>query len=149
MNQKTSKESEMGVQNRNTAFIEILDKLPEKRKKVYNLIKKLEPVSARQICNMYNQRANEIQPRFTELVNSGHIVECGTINDERSGKPNSIYRATTEQEMVAIRDKHLNALQKEAEQLRMDVECFHISDYSKEVINKRLNLVKNLISNLI
>ena len=93
------------TQNRNISFIAISDKLPKKRKHVYEIIKALGVTSPQEICDKYSFQFNEIAPRFTELRNSAHIKIVGYKKNKRSKHPNAIYRITTADEMIEIKNK--------------------------------------------
>ncbi|MBS9774737.1 MAG: hypothetical protein KGV59_06235 [Tenacibaculum sp.] len=96
----------IAVQNRNTSFKEVADKLPKKRKLIYNLIKENEPCTRIDLSVKYNIPINEVSGRFTELKEECLIVEVGSKTNNISKKENTTYR------VVKSKDERIDLVKK-------------------------------------
>ena len=101
---------ETTILNRNTAFREIQDKLPKRRKYIYELIQAIGVISPQELCDKYSFKSNEVSPRFTELRNSGYIKIVGSRISKRSNKLNAMYSITTKEERIDIINKKYQEL---------------------------------------
>lgn len=138
---------EVTLRNRNNAFKEIQDKLPKRRKYIYELIQAIGIVSPQELCEKYSFKSNEINPRFTELRNSGHIKIVGSRLSKRSNKHNAIYRITTEKERVEIINKKYQELIDQKNNLINDLNL-GLSELTKSTVKKHIYKIDNIISSL-
>ena len=135
------------TQNRNSSFISIADKLPKKRKYVYQMIEALGVTSPQEICDKYDFKINEIVPRFTELRNSAHIKIVGYRENKRSKHPNAVYRITTADEMIDIKNKIYQELVDKKDKLVSDL-IFPLSPFAKQMVIKEVKKIDTQIKNL-
>jgi DNA-binding Lrp family transcriptional regulator len=138
---------ETTILNRNTAFKEIQDKLPKRRKYIYELIQAIGIVSPQEICEKYSFKSNEISPRFTELRNSGYIKIVGSRLSKRSNKYNAVYRITTEEERIEIINKKYQELIDQKNKLINDLNL-GLSELTKSTVKKHIYKIDNIISSL-
>ena len=145
------------LQNKNQSFNLIAKKLPKKRKYIYEMIEKLGPVSPQDLCDfdsisMFSQNyegytINEITPRFTELRNSGFIKIVGYKENKRSKHPNAMYRVTTADEMINIKNKKYQELTNNKAQLVNDL-ILGLSSLATSIVKKEVAKINNQIKNL-
>ena len=138
---------EVTLENRNNAFKEIQDKLPKRRKYIYELIQAIGIVSPQEICEKYSFKSNEISPRFTELRNSGYIKIVGSRLSKRSNKYNAVYRITTEEERIEIINKKYQELIDQKNKLINDLNL-GLSELTKSTVKKHIYKIDNIISSL-
>lgn len=145
------------LQNKNQSFNLIAKKLPKKRKYIYEMIEKLGPVSPQDLCELDFDNAflydyqgytiNEITPRFTELRNSGFIKIVGYKENKRSKHPNAMYRVTTADEMINIKNKRYQELTNNKAQLVNDL-ILGLSSLATSIVKKEVAKINNQIKNL-
>ena len=145
------------LQNKNQSFNLIAKKLPKKRKYIYEMIEKLGPVSPQDLCdfdsmsmfcqNYEGYTINEITPRFTELRNSGFIKIVGYKENKRSKHPNAMYRVTTADEMINIKNKKYQELTNNKAQLVNDL-ILGLSSLATSIVKKEVAKINNQIKNL-
>ena len=90
------------ITNRNISYFQIVDKLPQKRKTIFELIKRHEPCTAWELCSQSMLPVNEVSGRITELKRLFLVVECGKKENRFTGHFNTVYRKATEEERVRL-----------------------------------------------
>lgn len=79
----------MNINQRNTAvesYYSIIDKLPDKRKIVYEALLEIQPACNLDVSEHLNLPINRITPRMNELVNLEVVVESHRGLCARTGK---------------------------------------------------------------
>lgn len=146
------------IQNKNQSFNLIAKKLPKKRKYVYEMIERFGPISPQDLCEIDFKNfsftedyggytINEITPRFTELRNAGFIKIVGYKENKRSKHPNAIYRVTTRDEMINIKNKKYQEFTNNKAQLVNDLNL-GLSSMSRTIVIRELSKINNQIKNL-
>lgn len=140
------------IKNRNNTYKLIVDSLPGKRKEIYNLILQEYPCSPQEIKEKYSHLksiSRNVAMRFTELRESGYIVEHGIyIND--TGHACSSYRPTSKDERIDIINKKYQALVDKKSALERDwvFGSLQLSGITKDMIQKEINKIDLQIKNL-
>jgi len=138
---------ETTILNRNTAFREIQDKLPKRRKYIYELIQAIGVISPQELCDKYSFKSNEVSPRFTELRNSGYIKIVGSRISKRSNKLNAMYSITTKEERIDIINKKYQELIDQKNNLINDLNL-GLSELTKSAVKKHINKIDCIIASL-
>ena len=129
--------------NRNQAFVAISAHLPEKRRRVFQLILTHPNSTAQELAQKTMLPINEITGRITELKNAFLVVETGSKTNRQSNKKNTAYRVV---ESMEERVDLINyALKKLCEQRLALEEDFglDISRYSFSLIQKEILKIKS------
>ena len=140
------------IKNRNNTYKLIADKLPSKRKEIYKLILQEYPCSPQEIKEKYSHLksiSRNVAMRFTELRESGYIVEHGIyIND--TGHACTSYRPTTKYEKIDIVNRKYQSLVDKKSALERDWVNGgkQLSLILKEIIKKEINKIDFQIKNL-
>ena len=135
------------VQTRNDAYLKILDTLPKKRQLVYQMINEKQPCTPQQICEKFYFKFNEIAPRFTELRESGYIIEAGKQTNSRSNHKNTSYKISTESERIDFINKKFVELRDKKDKLIND-RILGLSGLTLGLIEKEINKINIQIKNL-
>jgi hypothetical protein len=135
------------AQTRNDAYLKILDTLPKKRQLVYQMINEKQPCTPQQICEKYYFKFNEIAPRFTELRESGYIIEAGKQTNSRSKHKNTSYKISTESERIDFINKKFVELRDKKDKLIND-RILGLSGLTLGLIEKEINKINIQIKNL-
>ena len=86
----------IAIQNRNTAYFEILKKAPKKCQFILELIKENKGITTQELSTKYGIRINNVSGRITELEKMCLIKAVGSAKNLYTNKSNTIY--------VAIKD---------------------------------------------
>lgn len=137
----------IAIQNRNDAFFSNIEKLSNLRRKVYSLINDYNQLTLDKICEKLNIKKHKVSGRVTELKKMCLIVEKGSVRKESSNNSVTIYRLTTKDEQIKLINKRYQELINEQKELEND---YHLglSNYSLEVIKKRISSIKKEINQL-
>lgn len=134
------------ITNRNAAFHSIIEKLPENRRLIFELIQENKQITAQEISEKYQKPINEITGRITELKNYCFIVEAGSRENRFTSKQNTIYQ------VIQSEDERINLINKRFVELR-DTKDSLINDYnlnlskiSKELLKKEINKIQTKIN---
>jgi hypothetical protein len=73
-------------------YIEILDKLGEMQKTVYDAVKSLQPCSNEDVAIYLKKFPNETIPRIYELRGLGLVIYAGEGKSARSGRKVSLWK---------------------------------------------------------
>tara|TARA_B100000287_G_scaffold9592_1_gene9637 strand:+ start:3188 stop:3622 length:435 start_codon:yes stop_codon:yes gene_type:complete len=124
---------------KNKVYYAIMDKLPKKRKTVYQLIEHNQPCTAKEISDKYYIPINEVHPRITELRKSGYITTAGTKKSNRTKHQNTLYRLASEEERDQYIKSTLTDMKSEIDKLTEDYILNELSSYGKKELRKRIN----------
>lgn len=135
------------IQTRNQAYANIQDMLPEKRKRIYNIISLFGPCTPQQICREENWQHNVVNPRFTELAEVGLIKEVGKIENKFSSNLNTLWEITSDAERIQINNKRFVELRNKKDAILTD---FHLnmSSCSIEILKLEIHRIDKQIKNL-
>ncbi len=76
------------------SYIEMKDKLGEVSQTVYDAVKQYGPCTYHIICDkLPNVQMNTITSRLHDLHNRGYLEIVGEVSNDKTGRPNSIYKA--------------------------------------------------------
>lgn len=137
----------VAIQNRNDAYALNYEKLSKKRQIVYKLIALYGKASAQQIKERMQVGINQVSGRITELKKMCLIIEAGSVKNEKSNTNNTLYRRTTKNEQINLINKRYQELINEQKELENDY-YLGLSNYSLEVIKKRISGIKKEINQL-
>lgn len=134
------------IKNRNAAFHSIVEKLPDNRRLIFELIQENKQITAQEIAEKYRKPINEITGRITELKNYCFVVEVGSKENRFTNKKNTIYQ------VIQSEDERINLINKRYVELR-DTKDSLINDYnlnlskiSKELLKKEINKIQTKIN---
>ena len=134
--------------NRNAAYHSIVDKLPEKRKLIFELIKENKQCTAQELSEKYLLPINEITGRITELKDFCLIVEIDSKDNRWTGCKNTTYQVIqTEDERINLINKKFVQYRDAKDKLINDYNL-HLSDISKELLNKEIKKLQTKINHL-
>jgi len=136
----------LATNNRNRAFINLIDKLPAKRQYVYSLIKENEPCTLEYLCNKYGLEKN-VSGRLTELKSSCLIMEFGSKINEVTNNQNTLYRTVGNDERINLINLNYGELIEKKDALINDYNL-GMSSFSRELLDKELKKIKSKIKNL-
>lgn len=132
--------------NRNLAYQNILDKLPEKRKMIYNIVANNNGITSQEISDKYNLPINQVVGRVYELKERFLIKECGSLDNHITQTKNTRYKALeSELEHEELKSKELDLLFDK----RLDIQCtlMHCREvYSIEALKKELKRIEKKIN---
>lgn len=78
--------------NRNLTYQQVIDKLPAKRRMVYDVIvNNKQGITSKRICSLSGLSINTVSGRCTELQNLGLICSVGTYRDVISNAPCTLW----------------------------------------------------------
>ena len=128
----------IAIQNRNTAYFEILKKAPKKCQFILELIKENKGITTQELSTKYGIRINNVSGRITELEKMCLIKAVGSAKNLHTNKSNTIY--------VAIKDlKTIIDMRNLKAQELIDENAALINDFillkstlSKVILNNRI-----------
>lgn len=136
------------IHNRNESFASIVSKLPEKRRRVLELIEKYENASAQQLAELTMTPINEITGRITELKKAFLIVETGSKQNRFSHKKNTTYRVVKSvAERIDLINVTIENLKIKREKLEKDSRS-EISQFGRVLIEKELIKIRGRFRSL-
>lgn len=131
------------IHNRNEAFCKIINRLPEKRQKVFKLIEKNPNITAQELSLKTMLPINEITGRITELKNAYLIVETGSKRNRHSNKKNTAYRVVDSiDERIDLINKTFSNLQEKCRLLESDLKA-ELSYYSHSLIYREIGKIRS------
>jgi|SRR5690606_13360555 len=131
------------IHNRNQAFGAISAHLPEKRRRVFELILQHPNITAQELAEKTMLPINEITGRITELKNAFLVVETGSKTNRHSNKKNTAYRAVNSvEERIDLITDALTRLHVQRWALESD-SGLDISRYSFSLIQKEILKIKS------
>lgn len=137
----------LSVINRNETYKNIIEKLPNSRKVVYEVIYQLGYSSLDEVCFNLNKTKNELSGRITELKYFGLIKEVSDGISSRSNNKVTVYSCTTQEERISIVNKRYISLIEEQKKLESDF-IEGISIFTLDLIKKRISSIKKKINQL-
>jgi len=138
----------LAIANRNEAYHNIIDKLPNKRKDVFQMYERHPHSSAWDISMKTMLPINEITARTTELKYIFLIVESGSKINQYSKKSNTTYRAVKNiNERIDLVNAAFVKLRDAKDKLIND---YHtgISQFSKTLLKKEITKIQSQIKSL-
>ena len=136
------------IQNRNESFFIDTEKFSARRKTVYNLIRDYGALTAPQIKAKMVLGINQVSGRITELKDSFYIKEAGSIMNEKSNKPNTLYKVTGENERIDLINATFIDLRNERDILINDLNLLNLSQITRERTKARIKKIDSQIFNL-
>ena len=131
------------IQNRNQAFGAIYAHLPEKRRRVFQLILEYPNITAQELAQKTMLPINEITGRITELKNAFLVVETGSKTNRHSNKKNTAYRVVSSvEERIDLITDALTRLNEQRWALESD-SGLDISRHSFSLIQKEILKIKS------
>lgn len=137
----------IAIQNRNDAFHSNIEKLSQRRRNVYRIIRNYGQITASQIKDKMRLGINQVSGRITELKKMCLIIEVGSVKSEKSNVNHTLYRITSKNEQIDLVNKRYQDLINEQKELEND---YHLglSKHSLEIIKKRISGIKKEINQL-
>tara|TARA_Y200000002_G_C22497825_1_gene585814 strand:+ start:61 stop:510 length:450 start_codon:yes stop_codon:yes gene_type:complete len=134
--------------NRNTSYKEIRQKLPNKRKRIFEIIEKHNGITAQEISSRYNYPINQVSGRITELKDLCFIKESGNQLNPFSKTYNTMYSViTNEDEFIELNKKKYIELRSKKDSLVRDYQQA-LSTYTREYVKNEINKINNKIDKL-
>lgn len=81
----------VSIENRNTSFHLLAEQLPDKRKRVFEVIENLNKPTAQQIADHLNIPINQVTGRIKELRDLKLVIECGSLWNSLTHRYNTRY----------------------------------------------------------
>lgn len=140
---------ETSIHNRNKTYKNIVNRIPAKRKRIYELIVlHTEGITAQQISNRYNIPINQITGRITELKDMCFIKEDQLQFNQSTGNHCTSYKAITDNdEFLNLTNNKYVKLTDKKNALILDY-LLGNSSYINEYIQKELLKIENKIKQL-
>lgn len=135
------------TENRNESFKGVVDRLPQKRKEVYELIQSNPNITIQEAGEILVKPINEVSGRFTELKEVFLIIESENKINGRSGFKNVSYRilkAEIAHDLVVL---ELSKLMDKIDKLRFDSSrCAH--DFSIDLLNSEAKKLESKLNRI-
>ena len=139
---------ETSIQNRNTSYRNIINKIPNKRKRIYEIILKHNGITAQEISNLYRLPINQITGRITELKDMCFIKESVLHINHQSGNYCTSYVAVKKtEEFMFLTNAKYSALVNMKKSLEFDYH-YGLSEYTMKYIKKELKKIESKITRL-
>ncbi len=136
------------IANRNDAYKSIIDKLPERRKYIFQLIQEHPNSTAWDLANLTMLPFNQVAARITELKELCLIEETGSKIDSYTKKKNTTYKTISSlNERIELINKTFVQLRDDKSKLESDYRS-GVSNLTKNLVQKRIKGIKNQISSL-
>jgi hypothetical protein len=136
------------IKNRNDAYVLILERLPQKKQLIFQLVKENSPCTAWEISEKYMLPINEVVGRISDLKNDFLLVESGSKTNQYTKKQNTLYRTVnTINERIDLINATFVVLRDNKSKLESD---YHlgISQLTKEMVKKEIAKIKSQINSL-
>jgi len=138
---------ETTIANSINAFKQIQDKIPSKRKRIYQIVESNVAISLQEICDRYNISSNSVSPRLLELRETGLIKVVGTRISKKSNMEMAMYSATTENERIEIVNKKYQELIDKKNKLINDLNL-NLSTLTRDAVKRHIRKIEVNISRL-
>jgi hypothetical protein len=139
------------IDNRNAAYLSIIEKLPQKKQLIFQLIKENAPCTAWQISDKYMIPINEVVARISDLKNDCLLVEAGSSTNRYTKKPNTLYSTVNSiNERIDLVNKTFVSLRDARDKFVNDYNL-GLSSLTKAIVKKKLikiNKQINLLSEI-
>lgn len=140
--------SNNSVSNRNEAYHSIIEKIPEKRKLIFELIKENNISTAQELSEKYLIPINEITGRITELKEMCLIKEFGSKENKWTKHNNTSYQVVgSDSERIDLINLKFVEYREIRDNLVNDSNL-NLSHISKKLLRKELNSIQKKINNL-
>jgi hypothetical protein len=139
--------SNNSTSNRNTAYYSIIEKLPEKRKLIFELIQENKICTAQELAEKYMLPINEITGRITELKNMCLVVEHGSKENRWTKHNNTAYQVVSKTDRIEIINKKFIEYRDSKDKLINDYNL-NLSSLSKKLLKKEINKLQSKINYL-
>ena len=131
------------------AYQNIADKIPKRRRKVFEQFVKNPRSTVWEIADLIGWNRNEVSGRVTELRQSFLIVECGTKQNHETNQKNTVYTPIeSEVKRTHLINTHISALTHEVDAIQSDLDFGLVTPVSRKELQKRVNKLKINISRL-
>lgn len=108
------------IDNRNESFQGVVDRLPQRRKEVYELIKSNPNITIQEASEKLGKPINEVSGRFTELKENFLICESENKINGRSGFKNVSYCVLKSEIAKELAVVELSSLMDKIDMIRFD-----------------------------
>ena len=137
------------VLNKNLAYTSIVDKLPKKRKEVFNTISTLGKASLENIARFLNCRPSDVSGRVTELKNMFLIKEFCSAKSQRTKNSVTVYTLTSEDERIHLVNVRFIELRREKDRLTNDLNLHkELSQALRRIALDRISKIEKEIKSL-
>mgnify|MGYP003628628049 FL=1 len=139
---------EISIQNRNTSYKNIINKISDKRKQIFEIIVKHNGITAQEISRLYKLPINQITGRITELKDMCFIKESTVHLNHESGNYCTSYVAVKKMEeflhLTNVKYSHLINMKKS---LEFDYH-YGLSEHTMKYIKKEIKKIESKITKL-
>lgn len=136
------------IRNRNDSYVAVIEKLPEKKQLIFQLIKENSPCTAWEISEKYLLPINEVVGRISDLKNECLLIEKGSRLNRYTNKQNTLYKAVNSfDERIDLVNARFTILRDTKDKLVNDYNL-GLSKLTKELIKKQLNKINKQINSL-
>jgi len=131
----------LSLENRNEAYYSIIECLPKKRRRIFQIINENPNSSAFEISQYFRIPINQVVPRITELKSLFLICETGSKTNQNTNKQNTLYRVVKDlSERIDLINKRFVELRSQKEQLEHDY-ILNLTDLTKSMILKEIHKI--------
>ncbi len=138
----------LSIKNRNESFHKLTDKLGERNKTAYNLIKKYRGLTSHQIKEKMILGLNQVSGRITELKDLFLIKESGSRKNEKSDCKNTFWVITSIEERRDLVDAEFIKLRTNRDEIIDTINTQSLKTYIENILILELKRVKKSIRNL-
>lgn len=136
------------LENINESFQGVVERLPQRRKEVYELIKSNPNITIQEASEKLGKPINEVSGRFTELKEVFLIVELEDKINRRSGFKNTSYVISNLDELMTHMPMLINSYRAQQIMLEDDIEnCEY--ELSIKILEREKNKVERKINKLV
>jgi len=136
----------LSLDNRNQAYYSIIDSLPKKRRRIFQIINENPNSSAFEISQYFRIPINQVVPRITELKTLFLICETGSKTNQNTRKQNTLYRVVKDlSERIDLINERFVELRSQKEQLEHDY-IKNLTDLTKSMILKEIHKINTQIN---
>lgn len=127
--------------NRRLALESIIEKLPQKRKDVYQVILKKGFCSREQIAEELNLSDHSVSGRITELKNEHFVIrEIGSTKSNKTKCSITLYSICTPEEVEEYSKRNYNSLAEDRNKLDQDID-HNLSRIGEMLIKKAIKTI--------
>lgn len=137
--------SQISIQTRNQAYLEVLGSLPEKRRIVYQTIRLLGRATNKQIAEFLNWPINCVTGRVTELAKM-FLVKSESKDDQTlTGYEHAIWQPVESvEEWEALMNRFIEQASQKVRLMEADLSQ-ELSRESKSILEKEISRIKSRI----
>lgn len=135
--------------NRNKSYISITDKLPSKRKRVYEIILLHKGgITAQGISERYNVPINQITGRITELKEMCFIKEGGSEISPATGNRRTKWLAVTDQDEYLNMSNLMYSQLTDKKNKLVNDKILNLSNHTRDFIDREIRSIDKKIFGL-